>query len=85
MICALQFFPLSVLVVSNTQQLVKDVINWLSIPGEVQGAYQIKVTTSALALLLLTKHGELGNVHVQGNLIKVEFYFFSTKWLSLFI
>lgn len=39
--------------------------------GEIQGAYQIKVTTTALALLLLTRHPELGNVSVQGYLIKV--------------
>lgn len=43
-------------------------------PGEVQGAYQIKVTTTALALLLLTRHVELGNVNVQGHLVKVGFY-----------
>lgn len=47
----------------------------LSNPGEVQGSYQIKVTTTALALLLLTRHTELGNVNVQGYLIKVEFHF----------
>ncbi|KAK4430148.1 Importin-9 [Sesamum alatum] len=46
----------------------------VSIPaeGEVQGAYQIKVTTTALALLLLTRHVELGNINVQGHLIKSE-------------
>ncbi|KAL2234935.1 UNVERIFIED_CONTAM: Importin-9 [Sesamum indicum] len=46
----------------------------VSIPaeGEVQGAYQIKVTTTALALLLLTRHVELGNINVQGLLIKSE-------------
>ncbi|KAE8663903.1 ARM repeat superfamily protein isoform 4 [Hibiscus syriacus] len=37
---------------------------------EIQGAYQIKVTTSALALLLSTKHPELTNINVQGHLIK---------------
>ncbi|KAK6157731.1 hypothetical protein DH2020_011979 [Rehmannia glutinosa] len=39
---------------------------------EIQGAYQIKVTTTALALLLLTRHVELGNVNVQGHLIKSD-------------
>ncbi|KAK6133997.1 hypothetical protein DH2020_032259 [Rehmannia glutinosa] len=45
----------------------------VSIPaeGEIQGAYQIKITTTALALLLLTRHVELGNVNVQGHLIKI--------------
>ncbi|KAK2994344.1 hypothetical protein RJ640_017856 [Escallonia rubra] len=38
--------------------------------GEIQGAYQIKVTTSALALLLSTRHVELEKIHVQGHLIK---------------
>ena len=43
--------------------------------GEIHGAYQIKVTTSALALLLSTRHAELAKVNVQGNLIKVLFLF----------
>ncbi|XVE74462.1 hypothetical protein DITRI_Ditri12bG0018900 [Diplodiscus trichospermus] len=38
--------------------------------GEIQGAYQIKVTTTALALLLSTRHPELSNINVQGHLIK---------------
>ncbi|KAF3628037.1 putative protein VAC14 -like protein [Capsicum annuum] len=44
----------------------------VSIPaeGEIQGAYQIKVTTTALALLLLTKHVELGKLNVQGYIIQ---------------
>jgi hypothetical protein len=41
------------------------------IAGEIQGAYQIKVTTSALALLINSKHSELEKVQVQGHLIKV--------------
>ncbi|GFQ01727.1 importin-9 [Phtheirospermum japonicum] len=45
---------------------------WTRQQGEIQGAYQIKVTTSALALLLLTRHGELANVNVQGHLIKSD-------------
>ncbi|PNY15107.1 importin-9-like protein, partial [Trifolium pratense] len=40
------------------------------IAGEIQGAYQIKVTTSALALLLNSKHSELEKTRVQGHLIK---------------
>ncbi|KAL8540287.1 hypothetical protein ACS0TY_001762 [Phlomoides rotata] len=32
---------------------------------EVQGAYQIKVMTTALILLLLTRHVELGNINVK--------------------
>lgn len=43
---------------------------WSRLQGEVQGAYQIKVTTTALALLLLTRHAELGNANVQGDLIQ---------------
>ncbi|KAL2542771.1 ARM repeat superfamily protein [Abeliophyllum distichum] len=43
---------------------------WTRQQGEIQGAYQIKVTTTALALLLSTRHVELGNVNVQGHLIK---------------
>ncbi|XVE91743.1 hypothetical protein REPUB_Repub01dG0037300 [Reevesia pubescens] len=43
---------------------------WTKQQGEIQGAYQIKVTTSALALLLSTRHPELTNINVQGHLIK---------------
>lgn len=43
---------------------------WTKQQGEIQGAYQIKVTTTALALLLLTRHVDLGKVNVQGHLIK---------------
>ncbi|KAA8529237.1 hypothetical protein F0562_033964 [Nyssa sinensis] len=43
---------------------------WTKQQGEIQGAYQIKVTTTALALLLSTRHMELGKVNVQGHLIK---------------
>ncbi|PKU87534.1 hypothetical protein MA16_Dca018065 [Dendrobium catenatum] len=38
--------------------------------GEIQGAYQIKVTTTALALLLSSRHEELVKVNVNGHLIK---------------
>ncbi|KAB1206509.1 Importin-9 [Morella rubra] len=43
---------------------------WTKQQGEIQGAYQIKVTTSALALLLSTRHAELAKINVQGHLIK---------------
>ncbi|KAK3020779.1 hypothetical protein RJ639_045851, partial [Escallonia herrerae] len=43
----------------------------IAIKGEIQGAYQIIVTTSALALLLSTRHVELEKIHVQGHLIKI--------------
>lgn len=39
--------------------------------GEINGPYQIKVTTTALALLLSTGHAELAKINVQGHLIKV--------------
>ncbi|CAN4124710.1 unnamed protein product [Withania somnifera] len=45
-------------------------IEWTKLQGEIQGAYQIKVTTTALALLLSTKHIELGKLNVQGYLIQ---------------
>lgn len=43
---------------------------WTKQQGEIQGAYQIKVTTTALALLLSTRHAELSKINVQGHLIK---------------
>ncbi|RDX82379.1 Importin-9, partial [Mucuna pruriens] len=43
---------------------------WTKQQGEIQGAYQIKVTTSALALLLTSRHNELAKIHVQGHLVK---------------
>ncbi|XP_065880084.1 uncharacterized protein [Euphorbia lathyris] len=43
---------------------------WTKQQGEIQGAYQIKVTTSALALLLSSRHAELWKINVQGQLIK---------------
>ncbi|XP_019704252.1 uncharacterized protein [Elaeis guineensis] len=43
---------------------------WTKLQGEIQGAYQIKVTTTALALLLSTRHVELAKINVQGHLIK---------------
>ncbi|KAH7672194.1 Importin-beta N-terminal domain-containing protein [Dioscorea alata] len=43
---------------------------WTRQQGEIQGAYQIKLTTTALALLLSTRNLELGKINVQGYLIK---------------
>ncbi|EXB44967.1 hypothetical protein L484_026556 [Morus notabilis] len=43
---------------------------WTKQQGEIHGAYQIKVTTSALALLLSTRHAELAKINVLGNIIK---------------
>ncbi|KAI4379178.1 hypothetical protein MLD38_005507 [Melastoma candidum] len=43
---------------------------WTKQQGEIQGLYQIKVTTTALALLLSSMHPELGRINVQGYLIQ---------------
>jgi len=49
-----------------------NMVPWkISFIGEIQGAYQIKVTTTALALLISTRHPELSKIEVQGHLIKV--------------
>ncbi|CAN1296178.1 Ipo9 [Linum perenne] len=45
---------------------------WTKQQGEIQGAYQIKVTTTALTLLLSTRHSQLGNVNVQGHIQTTE-------------
>ncbi|KAF5184289.1 importin-9-like [Thalictrum thalictroides] len=45
---------------------------WTKQQGEIQGSYQIKVTTSALAMLLSTRHAGLAKIHVQGHLISVS-------------
>ncbi|KAL4357403.1 hypothetical protein AHAS_Ahas09G0183200 [Arachis hypogaea] len=37
---------------------------------EIQGAYQIKITTTALILLLASRHNELTRVNILGHLIK---------------
>lgn len=50
--------------------LVYVMSEWTSQQGEIQGAYQIKVTTTALALLFATRHTELGKINVRGHLIK---------------
>lgn len=41
------------------------------VAGEIQGAYQIKVTTSALALLVSTQNPHLEHISVQGHITKV--------------
>ena len=41
---------------------------------EIQGAYQIKVTTTALALLLSTRNPHLAQISVQGQITKVWLY-----------
>ncbi|XP_021815144.1 importin-9 isoform X1 [Prunus avium] len=43
---------------------------WTQQQGEIQGAYQIKVTTTALALLLSSRHAELAKINVQGYLFQ---------------
>ncbi|KAK1389897.1 importin-9 [Heracleum sosnowskyi] len=43
---------------------------WSKQQGEIQGAYQITVTTTALALLLSTRHVNLEKINVQGHLSK---------------
>ncbi|KAL5725979.1 uridine/cytidine kinase [Ranunculus cassubicifolius] len=43
---------------------------WTKQQGEILGSYQIKVSTSALALLLSTRHPELGKIQVQGHIIQ---------------
>ncbi|GER42263.1 importin [Striga asiatica] len=57
--------------VPHVEQFV-DLLVSIPAEGEIQGAYQIKVTTTALALLLLTRHVELWNVNVKGHLIKSD-------------
>ncbi|XP_031273674.1 importin-9 [Pistacia vera] len=45
---------------------------WTKQHGEILGAYAIKITTTALALLLSTRHPELAKINVQGHLIKSD-------------
>uniref|UniRef100_A0A0E0HNZ3 Importin N-terminal domain-containing protein n=1 Tax=Oryza nivara TaxID=4536 RepID=A0A0E0HNZ3_ORYNI len=45
---------------------------WSQLQSEIQGAYQIKVTTTALALLISTRHPELSRIEVQGHIIKTS-------------
>lgn len=51
--------------------------------GEIQGSYQIKVTTTALALLISTRHPELSKFEVQGHLIKVQLLQVCVEQLAL--
>ncbi|CAM6086065.1 unnamed protein product [Calypogeia fissa] len=41
---------------------------WTKHQGDIQGSYQIKVSTTALALLLASGHPSLGSITVQGHL-----------------
>ncbi|CAM0914131.1 unnamed protein product [Alopecurus aequalis] len=45
---------------------------WSQLQGEIQGAYQIKITTTALALLISTRHPELSRIEVNGHLVKTS-------------
>uniref|UniRef100_A0A0E0A822 Importin N-terminal domain-containing protein n=1 Tax=Oryza glumipatula TaxID=40148 RepID=A0A0E0A822_9ORYZ len=45
---------------------------WSQLQSEIQGAYQIKVTTTALALLISTRRPELSRIEVQGHIIKTS-------------
>lgn len=45
---------------------------WSQLQGEIQGAYQIKVTTTALSLLICTRHPELSRIEVDGHLVKTS-------------
>ncbi|XP_022724957.1 importin-9 isoform X5 [Durio zibethinus] len=67
-----QFINLLITIPSEGYQnaFVYVMSEWTKQQGEIQGAYQIKVTTSAFALLLSTRHPELSNINVQGHLIK---------------
>ncbi|KVH96324.1 Armadillo-like helical [Cynara cardunculus var. scolymus] len=68
---------------------VEQFINLLiTIPAEgytnslYYGAYQIKVTTTALALLLSSRHVEFGNINVQGYLMKFHVNFKSSAGIT---
>ncbi|KAG9156860.1 hypothetical protein Leryth_020167 [Lithospermum erythrorhizon] len=67
-----QFIDLLITIPAEGHQnsLTYLISEWTRLQGEVQGAYQIKVTTTALALLLATRHNELEKIIVQGHLIK---------------
>jgi len=62
---------LSIPAQGNDNSLAYIMSVWSQLQGEIQGAYQIKVTTTALALLISTRHPELSKIEVQGHLIKV--------------
>ncbi|KAK9676119.1 hypothetical protein RND81_11G055700 [Saponaria officinalis] len=67
-----QFIDLlvSIPAVGNTNSFAYLTSEWVKQQGEIHGSYQIKVTTTALALLLSTRHFALANTHVQGHLIQ---------------
>ncbi|XP_078437872.1 ARM repeat superfamily protein isoform X1 [Wolffia australiana] len=54
----------------HENSLVYIMSEWAKQQPEIQGSYQIKITTTALVLLLSTRHPELAKVYVQGNIIK---------------
>ncbi|KAH9707672.1 Importin N-terminal domain-containing protein [Citrus sinensis] len=51
--------------------------------GEIQGAYPIKVTTTALALLLSTRHPELAKINVQGITTRAKAKLAPDQWTVL--
>lgn len=55
---------------SFPNSLIYVMSEWTKQQGEMQGAYQIKVTTTALALILASRHSELSKIHVQGQLVQ---------------
>ncbi|KAG2574260.1 importin-9-like isoform X3 [Panicum virgatum] len=63
---------LSIPAQGNDNSLAYIMSVWSQLQGEIQGAYQIKVTTTALALLISTRHPELSKIEVQGHLIKTS-------------
>ncbi|XP_043701110.1 importin-9 isoform X2 [Telopea speciosissima] len=67
-----QFIDLLITLPTNGHEnsLAYVMSEWTKQQGEIQGAYQIKVTTTALALLLSTRHAELAKIYVQGHLVK---------------
>ncbi|KAG5534672.1 hypothetical protein RHGRI_022711 [Rhododendron griersonianum] len=56
---------------------------WTKQQGEIQGSYQIKVTTTALALLLSTRHIELGKITVQGITTRSKAKLAPDQWTSM--
>ncbi|XP_008446520.2 uncharacterized protein LOC103489226 isoform X3 [Cucumis melo] len=54
----------------NDNSFVYLMSEWTKLQAEIQGAYQIKVTTTALALLLSTRNPHLAQISVQGQITK---------------
>ncbi|KGN52025.1 importin-9 isoform X1 [Cucumis sativus] len=54
----------------NDNSFVYLMSEWTKLQVEIQGAYQIKVTTTALALLLSTRNPHLAQISVQGQITK---------------